>query len=280
MSFISTLFRSGRFRAAVFMLLLILGFAFIGPILDGHNPLFAIGGRYDAPSAKAWLGTDAIGNDVFSQLARGISTSLVIGVIAGAIATSIGVVLGSIAGYLGGWTDEALMGFTNVVITIPTIVVLVLLSVTVPTRSIQVMGLIIGITSWPWLARAVRAQAASLRVREHVDVARLSGANGGQIVLREILPYMASYVFMAFVLQLSSGILNEAGLSLLGLGPDNAISLGKMLQNALQGEALRTGAYWALLPQTVLLAVISFALLLLQSSMDEVFNPRLRKGNG
>jgi peptide/nickel transport system permease protein len=82
---------------------------------------------------------------------------------------------------------------------------------------------------------------------------------------------------MAFVLQLSSGILNEAGLSLLGLGPSRSISLGKMLQNALQGEALRTGAYWAILPQTILLSVIAFSLLLLQSSLDELFNPRLRR---
>ena len=94
-------------------------------------------------------------------------------------------------------------------------------------------------------ARAVRAQTTSLRTREHVDVAKLSGARTFGVIVREILPYMASYVVMAFVLQLSSGILNEAGLSLLGLGPSQSISLGKMLQNALQGEALRTGAYWA-----------------------------------
>jgi peptide/nickel transport system permease protein len=139
------------------------------------------------------------------------------------------------------------------------------------------MGIIIGVTAWPWTARAIRAQTSSLRAREHVDVARLSGAGSVRIIVFEILPYMFSYIFMAFVLQLSSGILSEATLSLLGLGPDNTISLGKMLQFALQGEAVRTGAYWAIIPPTLFLAVISFGLLLLQSSLDEVFNPRLRK---
>lgn len=275
--FVRQLLSNGRFRFSVILMLLIVGFAIVGPMLNPRNPLFAVGGRYDPPSSKALLGTDVIGNDVFSQLMHGVGTSLEIGLIAGAIATLIGVVIGTLAGFLGGFVDEALMGLTNVIITIPTIVILILLSVAVESRSLITIGLIIGVTSWPWTARAVRAQTASLRTREHVDVARLSGAGTGSIILWEILPYMFSYIFMAFVLQLASGILNEAALSLLGLGPDNTISLGKMLQFAIQGEAVRTGAYWAFLPPTILLAMISFGLLLMQSSMDEVFNPRLRR---
>jgi len=275
--FVRQLLSNGRFRFSMILMLIMVGFAIVGPMLSRQNPLFAVGGRFDPPSSRAILGTDVIGNDVFVQLMHGLGTSLKIGVIAGAIATLIGVAIGTLAGFLGGVVDEALMGFTNVIITIPTIVILILLSVAVETRSLLSMGLIIGVTSWPWTARAVRAQTASLRTREHVDVARLSGAGTLSIIIWEILPYMFSYIFMAFVLQLASGILNEAALSLLGLGPDNTISLGKMLQFAIQGEAVRTGAYWAFLPPTILLALISFGLLLLQSSMDEVFNPRLRR---
>ena len=274
---IRTLFRSGRFRLSFVLLALIVAVAAIGPRLNDRNPLFAVGGRYDEPSAQYWLGTDAIGNDVMLQLMHGLGTSLYIGLVAGIVATLIGVVVGTLAGYLGGLLDEILMGVTNILITVPTIVILVLLSVALTNRSTPLLGVIIGVTSWPWTARAVRAQTTSLRTREHVDVAKLSGARTFGIIVREILPYMASYVVMAFVLQLSSGILNEAGLSLLGLGPSRSISLGKMLQNALQGEALRTGAYWAILPQTVLLSIIAFSLLLLQSGLDEVFNPRLRR---
>ncbi len=268
---------NGRFRFSVISIGLILAIAIFGPLINNHNPLFAVGGRYDKPSASAWLGTDVIGNDVALQLVHGIGTSLKIGLIAGLVATFIGVLIGTVSGFVGGLLDEIFMGITNIVITIPTFVILILLSVAVSTRSLVTTGLIIGITSWPWTARAVRAQTTSLRAREHVDVARLSGANSLRIIFFEILPYMLSYIFMAFVLQLSSGILSEATLSLLGLGPENSISLGKMLQFATQGEAVRTGAYWDFVPPTLMLAIISFSLLLMQSSLDEIFNPRLRK---
>jgi len=275
--FIRQLLSSGRFRFSAIMMLLMVGVAVIGPLLNPRNPRFAVGGRFDPPSAAAPLGTDVIGNDVFLQLMHGLVTSLQIGLIAGAVAVLIGVVIGALAGSLGGLVDEALMGLTNVTIVIPTILILILLAVAVETRSLITMGLIIGVTSWPWTARAVRAQTVSLRTREHVDVARLSGAGTGAIILWEILPYMLSYIFMAFVLQLAGGILNEAALSLLGLGPDGTISLGRMLQFAIQGEAVRVGAYWVFLPPVILLTLISLSLLLMQSSMNEVFNPRLRK---
>jgi peptide/nickel transport system permease protein len=188
------------------------------------------------------------------------------------------VLIGSVAGFSGGTIEEALMGLTNVVVSIPPIVVLILLSIAISTRSIVSMGLIIGITSWPWTARAVRAQASSLRTRAHVDIARLSGAGTLSLILSEILPYMLSYICLAFVLQLASGILQEAALSLLGLGISQGISLGIMLHWALLWESVRTGAWWAFVPPTLLLAAISFGLLMLQTSLDEVFNPRLRRG--
>jgi len=269
----------GRFTFSALLLAAIVAFAVAGPWLTGRDdPLAIVGLLYDRPSAAAWLGTDNFGRDVFAQLMYGTRTSLVIGLVAGAVATTIGVAIGTLAGFRGGLIDEALMGFTNVVITIPSIVILILLSVAVGSRSIIVLGLIIGVTSWPWTARAVRAQASSLRTREHVDVARLSGAGTFALIAWEIIPFMLSYIFMAFVLQLASGILQEAALSMLGLGPaGDTVSLGMMLHWALLWESVRTGAWWAFVPPTIFLTVIAFALLLLQSSLDEVFNPRLRR---
>jgi len=268
-----------RFQVAGGILLLVLLFAVFGPLLPGRGDPFAtIGGLYDHPSGKLWLGTDNFGHDVFTQLMYGTRTSLVIGLVAGAVATLIGVVLGTLAGFRGGLIEDALMGFTNVIIAIPTFVILIVLSVALSNRNIVTMALVIGVTSWPWTARAVRAQASSLRIREHVDIARLSGAGTVRLIMLEVLPYMASYVSMAFVLQLASAILNEAGLSLLGLGPSNVVSLGIMLHWALLWESVRTGAWWAFVPPTLLLTFIAFSLLMLQSSMNEVFNPRLRTG--
>lgn len=276
-SFVKTA-QNARFVFSLVTFLLILGFGFLGPTIFGKsNPLVAVGGLYDAPSATSWLGTDNFGRDVFTQLMFGTRTSLIIGAVAGSIATLIGLIIGTTAGYVGGIIEDGLMAFTNVVITIPSIVILILLSIAISTRSIVVMGLIIGVTSWPWTARAVRAQASSLRAREHVDIARISGAGTPSLIIFEILPFMLSYVVMAFVLQLSSGILQEAALSMLGLGPSGTISLGIMLQWALLWESVRTGAWWAFVPPALMLTLIAFSLLLLQSSIDEIFNPRLRK---
>ena len=274
----STLMSSSRFRVSAALFAIIATFAVLGPLLvHGRNPLAVVGGLYDPPSGSSWLGTDNFGGDVFTKLMYGTRTSLVIGVLAGAVGTAVGVVVGTLAGFRGGIVEEALMGFTNVMITIPSIVVLILLSVAVHSRSVVVMGLIIGITSWPWTARAIRAQAGSLRTRDHVDIARLSGAGTARLIIWEILPYMLSYVVMAFVLQLAGAILQEAALSLLGLGPSNVVSLGVMLFWALLWESARTGAWWAFVPPTLMLTLIAFSLFLLQSSLGEILNPRLRR---
>src|SRR5579859_36400 len=231
---------NGRFFFCLVVFLLVAGFGFLGPVITGRtDPTLTIGGLYDPPSATAWLGTDNFGRDVFAQLMQGTATSLTIGFIAGAIATLIGLIIGTVAGYVGGFVEELLMAVTNVIITIPSIVILILLSIAINSRSIETLGIIIGITSWPWTARAVRAQASSLRSREHVDIARLSGARTGSLIIAEIIPFMLSYVVMAFVLQMGSGILQEATLSMLGLGPSNDISLGVMLQWALLWESVR-----------------------------------------
>jgi peptide/nickel transport system permease protein len=269
---------NGRFVFSFVVLLLILGFGFLGPmIFNRPDALVTVGGLYDSPSPKAWLGTDNFGRDVFTQLMYGVRTSLIIGVVAGLVAILLGLIVGTLAGFAGGWVEEVMMAATTVVITIPSIVILILLSLAIGTRSIVVMGFIIGLTSWPWTARAVRAQASSLRTREHVEIARLSGAGTLSLIIWEIIPFMLSYVVMAFVLQLSSGILTEATLSMLGLGPSGNVSLGIMLQWALLWESVRTGAWWAFVPPVLLLTLIAFSMLLLQSSIDEIFNPRLRR---
>lgn len=269
---------SRRFMIGFCLFAAVVAFALLGPVIVQKDPFTRVGGLYSAPSRQAWLGTDNFGRDIFSQLMYGTRTSLWVGLVGGVVATTVGVVVGTVAGYRGGWIEEALMGLTNVLITIPTIVILILLSIAIDSRSATVMGIIIGITAWPWTARAVRAQTSSLKTREHIDVARISGVGTLEMIAAEVLPYMLSYIGMAFVLQFSEGILAEATLSMLGLGPFQTVSLGVMLNWALLWEAVRVGAWWAFVPPTVFLAITSFALMLMNSGMDEVFNPRLRQG--
>lgn len=269
-----------RFWVALGLIIIVLLVGLVGPLVVKTSPDAVIGGLYDPPQGfgAKMLGTDNEGQSVLANLVFGTRTSLMVGVIAGCIATAIGLIIGIVAGYVGGLAEDILMGFTNVALAIPSIVVVILLSVALPSRGILILGIVIGITSWPWTARAVRAQATSIRAREHIDVAKISGASLPSILLRDILPYLLSYVVMALVLQMSGAILTEAALSMLGLGPSGVVSLGIMLQWALVWGSVRVGAYWAFLPPTLMLTLIAFSLLLLQSSLDEVFNPRLRRG--
>ncbi|SDS99718.1 ABC transporter permease [Microlunatus soli] len=270
-----------RFWVAAALVAFTLLLGLIGPLVIRTDPNAVIGGLYDKPnfdSVAMWLGTDNEGQSVIANLTNGVRTSLMVGLIAGAVSTVIGLVIGLIAGFQGGWVDDVLMGVTNIALAIPSIVVVILLAVAVNGSTSFTLAMVIGVTGWPWTARAVRAQATSVRNREHIDVARLSGARWGSILGWDVLPYLLSYVAMAFVLQVSGAILAEAALSMLGLGPSGAVSLGIMLHWSLAWGSVRTGAWWAFLPPTIMLTLIAFALLLLQSSLDEVFNPRLRRG--
>jgi peptide/nickel transport system permease protein len=222
------------------------------------------------------LGTDNFGRDVLTQLIAGARTSLLIGLMAGITATLIGLSIGLLAGYLGGQLDNFLSTLTNIFIVIPSFVILVLVSVSLRSRSFVTTAFVIGITAWPWTARSVRAQTTSLRNRDHVNLSKLSGHSMPRIILRDILPYLASYVTMAFILQVASGILAEASLSMLGLGPQNVASLGLMMQWAMSFNALPTGAWWAFLPVVLTVALISFSLNLINSGLDQIFNPQIR----
>jgi len=244
---------------------------------SSRDPTEMVGFLYEPPSQECLLGTDNFGRDVLVELIYGTRTSIFVGLVAGIIATLIGTTIGTVAGFIGKRVDSVLNSLTNLFLVIPSFVILILLAVSLRQRSLILIALVIGVTSWPWTARAVRAQASSLKTREHISMAKLNGKGSLEIMLTEILPYMFSYIFMVFVLQVAGGILNEAGLSMLGLGPENTISLGIMLSWALMFEAVRTGAWWAFVPPVFSITIITFSLYLVNVGMDEVFNPRLGK---
>jgi peptide/nickel transport system permease protein len=272
---------SPRFWVAAALVTFIVLIGLVGPLVVGTDPNATVGGLYDRPRCCGvlLLGTDNEGQSVLANLVYGTRTSLIVGALAGVIATAIGLLIGLVSGYRGGWLDDVLTAVTNVGLAIPAIVVIILVSVSLPERNIYTLATVIGVTAWFWVARAVRAQASSIRTREHIDVARLSGAGFWSILARDVLPYLLSYVVMAAVLQVSGAILFESTLSLLGLGPGNATSLGTMLYWAIAWGSVRTGAWWAFVPPTLMLTLIVFGLLLLQSSLNELFNPRLRRGH-
>jgi peptide/nickel transport system permease protein len=226
------------------------------------------------------LGTNSFGRDVLTELVKATSVSLQIGFVAGIIATLIGLTLGLLGGYIGGPADDTTMFVTNLFTVIPSIVLLILISYSIgqEKRGAFTIAVVIGFTSWVWTARAVRAQVISLRNRDHVNLSRLSGHSIVHIILTDILPYIASYVVMAFILQISTAILAEAGLSILGLGPKTTEvpTLGLMLNWALIYQAPILGKWWAYLPVIVTIVLITFSMTLMNTGLDQVFNPALR----
>jgi peptide/nickel transport system permease protein len=227
------------------------------------------------------LGTDNFGRDVSTELIRATGVSLLIGLVAGLIATAIGLTLGLVAGYVGGVADDIIMFFTNIFTVIPSIVLLILISFSIgqDKRGPITIAVVIGFTSWVWTARAVRGQVFSLRNRDHVNLSKLSGHSLPRIIATDILPYIASYVVMALILQISSAILAEATLAILGLGPRTTEmpTLGLMMNWAMIYQAHILGKWWAIFPVLLTIALITFSMNLMNTGLDQVFNPALRE---
>jgi len=270
--------RNGKLRFGLAVVLFLLGVALLGPLLTHYPPLAYVNpAGAEAPSATYWLGTTCFGQDVYTQFVLGLRAAFLVGLLGGGMATLIGMLIGFTAGYRGGLVDEALNVLTNVVLVIPTFAVLLIAAAYLQVRSVLMECVFIGLTAWPWAARAIRAQTFSLRTRDFVDLARMSGMRPLKLVFTEIAPNMLSYLVMTFILQFGGAILVAATLDFIGLGPTNAQSLGLMMQTAVLWGALPLGAWWWFIPPGLAITAIVGALYVMNVGLDDVFNPRLRE---
>jgi len=275
------LVRSRKFVIGASVTLAIVLFGIIGPIFTRDplelHPFQAA----EPPNSEFLLGTGDLGEDMLAQLATGTRNSLLIGAIAGGIATLIAILLGGLGPYKGGLMDESSNAVTNVVMVFPMLPLLILLAAILESRSTFLVATLIGATSWPWAARSIRSQVLTLKERGYIDIARMSGMKDRKIVMTEILPNMLAYIVVVFVVSLSIAVLTEAGLSMIGLGPDpnSNVTLGTMLDFIGTGstqEALPWNLWWMFIPPGLILTVFLLAVFVMHSGMDEVFNPRLR----
>lgn len=251
--------------------------ALVGPLFASMS-LDRVAESYAPPGDGLLLGTDNLGRNYVALLLHGLRNSLYVGFLAGIVATTFGTLVGIYGGFKGGIVDDVLNVTTNLFIVIPQLVLLILISASMQSgRSLTLIALIIGATGWTWSARAVRAQAAALKTRDHIALARINGDGTLAILVKHILPYLASYVFMVFIIQVASGILSESAISMLGIGPLDTQSLGIILNDAKANGALGDGIWWGIFPATILIATIVFSLYLINTSMEGVFNPRLRR---
>jgi len=257
--------------------LLLVLFAIIGPMLAKYGPQTLTGAQLHHPGGTYWLGTDSLGEDVYSQLANGIRENYLVGALGAVSAAVVGMTLGFTAGWRGGILDEVLQMVTNIIVMLPSLVLLVVIGSYLNSRSVLFEGVFIGLTTWPWVARAVRAQTFSLRSREFVEMAKLSGKRPLEIIVRDIAPNMASYLFLVVILLFGSSMLLAASYDFLGLGPSNTVSLGWMMNQATQNAALLYREWWWFVPPGAVLTAMVAALLVANVGLDEVFNPKLRQ---
>ncbi len=271
--------RFARNRLAVAGLVVILFFyavAILAPAISRYDYRRIQGGYRDKPpSAEHWLGTDRNGRDVYARLVVGARISLSVGFVAVAIIMTIGTTLGAVSGYLGGWVDMLVMRFTDILLAVPQILLLIS-AAALFHPGLTTTVLVIGLTSWSGAARLVRGQFLALKSQEFVTAARTIGATPWRIMWRHLFPNALAVIIVEATLWLSYAILLEASLSYLGLGVQIPTpSWGNMLQDG-QRELLN-GAWWlTLFPgMAIFLVVLSFNLM--GDGLRDALDPRLRK---
>ncbi len=252
--------------------------AAFGPMLSPYEYNEYAGAGYLPPSSQHFFGTTIDGRDVFTRTVYGLRSTLLVGAIAGTIATLVGSVIGFVSGYYGGTIfDELLMMLTNIFVVIPQLALLIVIAAFLEVRGVVIMAVIVSLTAWPWTARAVRSQTLSLKNEEYVSLSKISALNVGRILREDIASNMFSYVFMVFIQQFNSTMLATVQLEFLGLGPTKGISLGLVMQNAVNWNGIQLGMWWWAIIPGLILAILITALYFVNTGLDAAFNPRLRE---
>ncbi|MFA0442022.1 ABC transporter permease [Vibrio sp. 10N.222.51.C12] len=261
-----------------FLLTIVLAGAIFAPVLASHDPQKRVARPHMAPSAEHVLGSTRSGRDVYSQVLHGARKTLTVALTAGVIAMTIAVLVGVSSGYFGGRIDDRLNFLTNVFLVFPQLPLLIVLAAFLGQVGSLVITVLLGITSWPWGARVIRAQTMAIRNKEFIISAEVMGESKARIILVEILPNLISIVFGGFLGTVIYAMGAEAGLGILGLGDATEVSWGSMLYWAQTSSSLYTGAWWEMLVPAMALAITGGALALINMSIDQVSNPKLRTG--
>lgn len=255
---------------------------FFGPItarfINVKGARLGSGMPEQPPSAEYLLGTDTYGREILPVLVVGTPLTLRVGLIAGAIGLGLGILFGFMAGYFGGWVDTLIRGAADVLLTVPGLLFLVVIATTIKGAiSVNMMALVVAALSWMWPTRTIRAQVLTLRERQFVQIARLNGMNGFEIIIRELIPNLLPYLAASFVGAVGSAILATIGLEALGLGPQNEPTLGMTIYWALYSTAILRGLWWWWGPPIAVIILTFIGLFLISMGLDQIANPKLRR---
>ncbi|MCG6909168.1 MAG: ABC transporter permease [Deltaproteobacteria bacterium] len=247
-----------------------------GPMYDpmtGVDPLIS---HATGPGWRHWLGTDFIGRDIFTQLLEGAKIAFMVGLSAAFISIVLGTIVGMLAGYMGGFVDMLLMRLADMIMVMPSLLILLLLAALFGQLNIWLIVLLIALLRWPGVSRVIRAQTLTLKERPFIEAAKVAGASHIRIIFRHIMPNVLPLSFLYMTFRVTSAILVEAALAFLGFGDPSQVSWGMMLQWVWKTGHMFQAPYW-LLPPGICISLITLSFYMLGRAMDEVLDPRLRK---
>jgi peptide/nickel transport system permease protein len=254
--------------------------ATIGPVVWPLDPTsFNLATAYAPPSLEHPLGCDYFGRDVLGMIIIGSREVLLIGILAALLTTTIALAVGLTAGFLGGIVDAILMTIADVILTIPSFPLLLVLASTILRKAMDPLSLagVLSITAWAGLSRAVRSQTLAMKEREFVEAARCLGLGRLHLIFKEVLPNLLSYIVVVTILGVTGAIYAEVGLFTLGIAPYSSINWGVMLNNAIQqAGAVHSTKYMNLLAPAFFIILLQLGLITLSGALEETLNPRLR----
>jgi len=271
-------------KAAMFgfyLFIAIVAIAVFADFIAPYDPYERVGLPFQPPSSKHILGTNDMGQDIFSELIYGTRISLFIGFLAAITGTLIGTLIGLSAGYFGGLVDEVLMRLTDIWLSIPTLLFTIFLTAIITrigtTPMIYSIIFAIALTSWPGVARLVRSAVLSIKEHPYVESARAIGASSRRIMFMHILPNVTPIIVVEVITRTAIAMLTEASLSFLGLGDPTAKSWGMIIHYAMIRNAITLGMWWWFLPPGIMISITVLAVMLIGLGLEEYFNPRLRR---
>ena len=268
--------KAGAF--GIFLLAVILLLTFIGPFFVHGENRTNVSQIYGGPSWDHPLGFDHSGRDIWYQIVHGGRSVILVAFLAALMATAIGVILGSLAAMIGGKFDVAMLTISDIVLTVPTIILLAVLAAFVRLNSPVQLALILGATGWPVLLLAIRSQVLSLKEREYVEAARMLDLGLPRILFREVLPNMASYILINFVFNMRGAVYGQVALYFLGLVSLSGVNWGIMIQEAFRrGAVFLPASMMGLVAPIFMIVMLMWSLILVARSLEDVFNPRLRE---
>lgn len=261
--------------AGAAVLAIFIALAALAPSIAPYGTVQQLGRAFAAPSAAHWLGLDDAGADVLSLLIEGSRVSLVIGFAAMAVSVLVGASVGIVAGYFGGVVDGVLMRITDYLLAIPYLPLMIIVA-TVWGPSLLHVILVIGLLQWRSMARIVRAQVKSVRERTYVRRVRSLGASHSWTIVRHVVPQIGPLLAAIAVLSVADAIFAETALAFLGLSDPNGVSWGTIIHQGFEHAAISSGAWWAIVPPGLCVALILSACYLLAQAVEDALQPRLR----